>query len=122
MEIKSPKIEKFATLALRIRSNGKSLWGKYRRTFKISNVEIRYGGFFDSEVHGPGGSLTIYGEPEKMPWDVYGDEGIEKTLLKELGSRFNIETLGWSEQGMQNDGIWNFDVRFHKDGFKVSNP
>jgi len=59
--------------------------------------------------------LQLFGP--KTEWYQYTDTGIRKgvsesllTWLQELYSDFEIKNISWSEQGMQPDKGWSFDI------------
>ena len=86
-----------------IRGNGSSLWGDSKGTYIVTSFECV-------------GDLNVNVFGENTHWTQYTDRGIEKqitTLLKadveaKIGRK--IKKLSWSEQGMQPDNGWNFDI------------
>lgn len=92
-----------------IKGDGSSLWGDsdVKRTITRGEVE--------TIVWSDGGEcsrLWLY----DAEWTDYTDTQIEKQVeelfkqpLETLLGR-KITAIGWSEQGMQPDGGWNFDV------------
>ena len=92
--------------------DGTSIWGKSKGKFVITYAS------FDEEC----GSLSLSGP--KTHWTHYTDRGIEKCLSKNESLKEYIRSLvsgkklkkniqiSWSEQGMQPEHGWNFDVIF----------
>lgn len=90
-----------------IKGKGNSLWGKSDGLYVVTHME------FESE---DGDIINVYGE--NLEWFHYTDTGIEKAVQKifapliEKHTGKEVAFIGWSEQGMQQDGCWNFDVGY----------
>ena len=96
-----------------IRGIGDSLWCKPDVSNKLFEVtEYIFNDFCDTDEPY---ELQLFG-PE-TEWRHYTDSGIQsgvnKHLLKwvrGLYPKFEISHISWSEQGMQPDGGWSFDI------------
>jgi len=92
-----------------VSGNGTSIWGDSNGEYKITRAEYHISDFSDTSA-----SLSLFGE--NLTWSQYTDEQIEKqvkslmvpVILENTGRE--IERLGWSEQGLQPEDGWNFDV------------
>jgi hypothetical protein len=104
--------------AVTVTGNGTSIW------MDSEDVKATITGFqvwfmenpsiWDKEELGQGYSLTATGC--NMPWEAYTDRSIETQMLKIVAPHlkkhgYSIDSLGWSEQGMQDTDKWNFDVK-----------
>lgn len=109
---------------LTIQGNGTSLWGNSKGKFVVTDIKFKDQNYVNSQVHRAYGNLTLSGPNTK--WFQYTDKAIEKTLVNpevlRLVKKIMMETLGynpvkvkihWSEQGMQPDKGWNFDVSWN---------
>ena len=94
-----------------VKGNGTSLWGKSAGEFKVTDLELQG---LDLDEDGWCWELKVFG-PETV-WTHYTDKQIEKEVnskLKSIVSRAignKVKTIVWSEQGMQPDKGWSFDV------------
>jgi len=109
----------------KIKGNGTSLWGSSKGIYEVDRIE---GSFMDTSIYEDEpfeiwGDVSLFGP--NTEWNHYTDSQIEKEvesnkairteihkLIKEAYPNHNIMVTGisWSEQGMQPDGGWNFDV------------
>ena len=117
--------------ALKFKGNGSSLWGESKGTFTVNQMDIGYINWvsYRNDKAAPlHASLTLCGP--NTEWFHYTDDGVIKgirgsmTLLravrKELARQLTAAdisrllpetiTISWSEQGLQPDKGWNFDV------------
>jgi|SRR6185503_7204304 len=96
----------------KLTGNNTSLWGNTKgKEFLVNEFGISYS-TLQEDIYFL--SLDAYGP--NLDWQAYTDRKIEKDIqtaaAKYLKSKkFKLKTLSWSEQGMQNDGKWNFDVK-----------
>ncbi len=94
---------------IKIQGKGDSLWGESDGIYYLTEYDTDT---FDEEVFPF--TLTIYGR--NLHWYQYTDSQIEKEvenslkpiLEKEFGGK--LKYLCWSEQGMQPEDGWNFDI------------
>lgn len=89
------------------RGEGESSAGEH----KVTKALLEYLDFMEEDDEGSW-SLEVYG-PE-INWACYTDHRIEEEILEKLRPLYEklgyrIKSLGWSEQGLQPDGGWNFD-------------
>ena len=108
----SPKTKPLATVS----ANGTSLWRETKAKFDIDSFEL-LGKPTPTEKKFYHASISAYGK--NLPWDVYTDQGIEKEIINHirkfmLKKGWNVRAVSWSEQGLQQDGAWNFDVKVWK--------
>ena len=101
------------SISVVVRGNGTSLWcdpEKSRREFVVNEMHTR-------NCHGSDEpyELVLYG-PE-TEWSHYTDEGIEESvnksfvrLVQERYPDHVIKRVTWSEQGMQPENGWSFDI------------
>lgn len=96
-----------------VTGKGNSLWCDQDKTknvkFKVNEIELNNmedGSPYEVQAFGP-----------KTEWYHYTDSGIENELskkllpvLKKAYPDYNITGIGWSEQGMQPEGGWSFDI------------
>lgn len=115
---------------LKVTGNGSSLWGKSDDEYTVKKGEVGYINWMHySDNDSLFASLSLFGT---MNWFQYTNKQIEKqlneniclkewiiTIVKEKLATKNLDDkipsnvkIGWSEQGMQPDGGWNFDVSF----------
>lgn len=80
-------------------------WSRVAKSVKITDVYLNY---FSSEDQF--GELHV--SFEESSWDValFGLIYQDTLFLKELKSHFDIEGIGYSEQGMQGKDFVSFDV------------
>lgn len=113
-----------------ITGNNTSLWGQSGGNYVPDRFEITYVNWISypndkkTSLHA---SVNVFGTG--LSWEQYTDNGIEKNLnqdasfmaalvtalrqmLADAGIRRKLPTLriNWSEQGMQPNKGWNFDV------------
>jgi hypothetical protein len=89
---------------------GDSLWGKSLGEFTVNRME--FNDFCDTEQPY---ELQLFGP--KTKWQHYTDSQIcaevnEKLLqiVKDKYPKYTVEYITWSEQGMQPDKGWSFDI------------
>lgn len=109
-----------------ITGDGSSRWagrnnGSSKGTFHVSRTTLSFCGFDNPEDPQEGAwELNCYGKD--LHWWQYTDRQIEKEVMEKIaplfGEHVNIKTLGWSEQGMQPEHGWDFDVVINKTGDK----
>ncbi len=98
---------------VKIQGDGSSLWGSSDKSYSISRIEVNCYDF--AEDHG---EVEFFGRNTK--WFQYTDNLIEKEVTEKLKPIIEevvgrkVKKLGWSEQGMQPDDGWSFDVTFYK--------
>ena len=100
-------------LDLIIRGDGTSLWcdEASNREFHITSGRLE-GVNLDED--GWVWQLELYGP--KTFWECYTDKGIQREVNKKLKAIVSekigkeVKVIGWSEQGMQPDSGWNFDI------------
>lgn len=107
-----------------IEGNGSSLWGPSYGSFRVDRIEMNYIAD-ECEKNDYFGELRAYGPDTE--WSHYTDRKIEeemnarktalafirKTIAEKLGVKpkeVKMPKISWSEQGMQPDGGWSFDV------------
>lgn len=98
-----------------IKSSGRSPWGD------TSGAEPKIDAFEIDPVCTEGEqvltSLTVFGSG--MPWQVYPQRTVLEQI-KEVLAPYFVERgivpvyFDWSEQGLQADNEWNFDLHFEK--------
>jgi hypothetical protein len=94
-----------------VNGKGDSLWGKSSGEFVLNRMEDDYR---DGKI----ASVAVFGP--NTNWTQYTDTRIEKEVLQKLRPLLEemfghtIEELTWSEQGLQPDKGWNFDVTLGK--------
>lgn len=115
-----------------VKGNGSSLWGKSNDEYTVNRFEVDSIDWLYDRAHiDPKrifASVSVFGKNTK--WFQYTDRGITKSLKsnKEFLDKIReaivkqivdneIELpvpsevqIGWSEQGMQPENGWNFDV------------
>ena len=107
-------------LDLTIAGDGSSLWAGLESTgdWKVTSGSLRGCALDDPDFPGGIWELQLFGP--KTHWKHYTDEQIAKEVnafLKTLVSEkigFEVKVIGWSEQGMQPDEGWSFDVVLQK--------
>ena len=98
-----PEYEK--EISIEIIGRGDSFWGESGDTYLIKSMII-------DEEH-----LQLFGPSTK--WYQYTDTGIEKQVKASFLKRISkitgrrIKNICWSEQGLQPDYGWDFDVIFY---------
>ena len=105
---------------VQIKGNGTSLWGESNGTYNVKKVVLNY---FAEENNTVYAEVQLFGSNTK--WTHYTDTAIEKnvqkskTIINEIKKQAK-ETHGydltdikidWSEQGMQPDKGWSFDMK-----------
>ena len=115
---KKCKLIKF-DLNLIVNGNGSSLWSDDSKgKWKITSGTLQGCALNDKDFPGGIWELQLFGP--KTQWDHYTDEQIEKGVNSQLKSLvaekigYKVKKIGWSEQGMQPDGGWSFDVLLTK--------
>jgi hypothetical protein len=111
--------------------NGSSLWGESKGKYSVNDLEIGYVNWVsypDDKTAPFHASMTLSGP--NTQWHQYTDKGIEagirKSIVLLVAARCEIQRqlaaagitrklpatlqISWSEQGMQPDKGWNFDV------------
>lgn len=113
-----------------ISGNDTSLWGRSNGNYAIDRLEVTYVNWISYPKDlktGLHASVNVFGTGTE--WQQYTDKAIEKnlngnasfmaalvltlqTMLKKAGIRRKLPTISvnWSEQGMQPNKGWNFDV------------
>lgn len=95
-----------------IKGGGSSIWGKSDDVYHITKIELeRREPLKNYAEYGNYGIVEVYGD--NTDWVQYTDREIEKqveTLVKSLDD--TVESVNWSEQGMQPEKGWNFDVGY----------
>lgn len=110
----SPQEDKVLKFTLRetISGNGTSLWSASKGKYPVTRGTLR-GCLFDEYPRGIW-ELCLYGPT--LQWFQYTDQQIvaevrsKLTPLLEEKIGHKISHIGWSEQGMQPDRGWSFDV------------
>jgi len=99
-------------LPVKIKGNGTSLWGESKGEFSVSKAKIFT---FDFNHGEEPVELQLFGK--NTEWYHYTDEQIERNVNKHFLSAIRkdfpqnkILMITWSEQGMQPDGGWSFDI------------
>ena len=95
---------------IKITGCGDSLWGKSKGEFTVDRLE--FNNFCETDQPY---ELQVFGPDTK--WQHYTDSQIAKEVDELLKSKvqehypkYTIDYITWSEQGMQPDGGWSFDV------------
>ncbi len=111
--------------------NGSSLWGESKGKYSVNDMEIGYVNWvsYPEDKTAPfHARMTLRGP--NTEWHQYTDHAIEKGIRKSIvllvAARCEIQRrlkeahitrklpatlkISWSEQGMQPDKGWNFDV------------
>lgn len=114
----------------KFKGNGSSLWGESKGTFTVNDMEVDYINWvsYPKDPAPLFASMTLTGP--NTDWFQYTDDSIVKGIRKNLtvivALRLAIQRklndagitrklpatlkISWSEQGMQPDKGWNFDV------------
>ena len=120
-----------------IKGNGSSLRGQSSDSYIINKVICDNDGFisFETKKNDIIANFTIDVKGKNIDWEQYTDNGIEKEISKNYYVYTAIQDylenylkkycvisltkckITWSDQGMQSDKNWNFDVSVQ---FKVS--
>ena len=109
--MKFQKITPKKKILFKVEGKGDSIWGASNSTYSITHWEDTY---FDGDFV----SIIVYGENTQCYQ--YTDTRIPHQVLQylrpALKKRFGrtIKRLSWSEQGMQPENGWNFDVQLGK--------
>jgi hypothetical protein len=92
-----------------INGNGTSIWGESKGAYKVTKMTVH-----DLDEGEPY-ELRLYGEGTE--WYNYTDKQIEKEvndhfkpIIQEMYPNHTIKCITWSEQGMQPEGGWSFDI------------
>ena len=94
---------------VKIKGKNDSLWGESGGTYLVKRFTIV--DKYDDDLSW--GNVNVYGKGLK--WYQYTDSKIEKEVKRLLMTNDNtIKDVYWSEQGMQPENSWNFDVEFKK--------
>lgn len=106
---------------VQIKGDGSSLWGESNGTYKVEKIKLRSIGPSYSDKNKAFAEVQLFGS--NTEWVHYTDNAIEKgvanskTILNEVkkqaltdGYVIDKIKLSWSEQGMQPDGGWSFDM------------
>lgn len=94
-----------------IEGDGSSMWGDSAGAYTVTRVMLAY-------VSDEGGTFgELQAEGEGLDWFQYTDRAIEATmhdLLPVISELLGAEVtrISWSEQGMQPDRGWSFDITF----------
>jgi hypothetical protein len=104
----------------KVTGKGNSFWGKSKGEFEVNKFSVIYSAPRSGEDQTKGShflSVNVFGT--NIDWFQYTDTQIEKEIkpiiaeyLKENG--WELITCSWSEQGLQPDKGWNFDVGANK--------
>lgn len=94
-----------------ITGNGTSLWCKDSAgVFTVNEMRVR-------NCHGSDEPYELRLHGPSTRWDHYTDEGIEndvdrifKPIVQRMYPTYVITSIEWSEQGMQPDDGWSFDI------------
>lgn len=107
---------------IKIHGNGTSIWGPSKGTFVVGRMELNdfcEGGPYELQLFSPLGKLK---NGQNTEWHHYTDKQIEKEvnkhflpIVREHYPEYRIRRIAWSEQGMQPDGGWSFDVIANND-------
>lgn len=103
--------------AITVKGNGTSLWGESDKEYVLTRYEVEDMSDYDEGLEGHG-ELQVFGK--NTDWFQYTDRQIEKEVKKKLKPlveaklKKKVTYIGWSEQGMQPDGGWSFDIGFKK--------
>lgn len=97
----------------KIKGNGTSLWCQpdmSNKTFSVDTIE--FNNFADTDEPY---EIQVFGP--RTHWYHYTDKGIQAEVVKKLWDyvqkhypNHKIKYIGWSEQGMQPEKGWSFDV------------
>lgn len=100
-------------LSVAVRGDGTSLWCSSEqsdREFVVTEMSTR-------NCHGSDEPYELVLRGSETEWVHYTDNGIEKSvnkhfvpLVQEMYPDFVVKRITWSEQGMQPDGGWSFDI------------
>lgn len=104
------KLDKQYTIA----GKGNSLWGPSVGQFSVDSFIVNEIDYEEGKGVEPY-ELQLFGE--NTEWFHYTDSQIEREvndqivpLLKQQFPQHDIERVTWSEQGMQPDSGWSFDI------------
>jgi len=113
MRTSKPISQKKAKLPITVRGDGTSLWctkEESAKEFVITEMNTRPCVNSDEPYE-----LVLHG-PDTQ-WVQYTDKGIARAVnelflpfVQELHPKYKIEKLMWSEQGMQPQDGWSFDI------------
>lgn len=111
---------------IQVKGNGTSLWGKSDEVYTVDKIILNYNNQNNehcAEDFGKSfwGEIQMFGPNTK--WFHYTDKAISEKLNtkqfvkvitgiieKELGKKITDFKISWSEQGMQSEKGWSFDV------------
>ena len=90
-----------------IKGDGSSIWGESKGTFRVDKIVV------DWDKEEECGNVDMFGKGIKSCQ--YTDDGIEKEVIKLLPLIAKhigrpLESISWSEYGMQSEKGWNFDI------------
>ena len=103
-----------------IRGAGDSLWGESSGEYIVHPEKTAMHLYGHSQHLDFSMTVDFFGD--NLKWFHYTDSGIAKEINKKLkkvvedeilkttGKKIKIKKLSWSEQGMQPEFGWNFDV------------
>ncbi len=99
------------------KTDGSGIWTAVRASVRIVSIDIAYLDD-DSLVASTFGELRAYYPPEDWDWDndglIYTDKGwmadFRKLLMKKGFSQLAVESIEYSEQGMQGRDYVSMDI------------
>jgi len=87
-----------------IKGAGDSFWGNSSGEYNVTKIELK-----TSDWDPNWGELIAYGP--NLRWFQYTDTHIDEEMEKLVKTVFpKVTDVYWSEQGMQPDDGWSFDV------------